>query len=120
MTQLIDRLNRELETFGRKAHAAFDEGKLQLELLRLRRQQDTAARDLGLLTHRRERGGQVDVRRVDSLLFRLDDLEARIGQLETEIAGRRRARRERATASEVPEADGVEQQPAGGEAAGTI
>ena len=34
---LFDRLNQELEAFGKKAQAALDEGKLQIELLRLRR-----------------------------------------------------------------------------------
>ena len=37
---LFDRLNQELEAFGKKAQAALDEGKLQIELLRLRRRQD--------------------------------------------------------------------------------
>ncbi len=68
---LFDRLNHELEAFGKKAQAALDEGKLQIELLRLRRRQDRAARDLGLLVHRRERGGEVEARRFDALLLRL-------------------------------------------------
>ena len=46
---LFDRLNQELSEFGKKAQAALDEGKLQIELLRYRRKQDNAARDLGLL-----------------------------------------------------------------------
>ena len=87
MSNILDRLNRELETFGRKAQAAIDEGKLQIELMRLRRQQANAARDLGLLVHRRERAaGDTDQRRYDSLILRLDDLEREIGRLEREIA----------------------------------
>ena len=82
MAQLFDRLNQELETFGKRAQAALDEGKLQIELLRHRRQQDRAARELGLLIHRRERGGEVDARRIDAALLRLDDLAAEIGRLE--------------------------------------
>lgn len=82
MAQLFDRLNHELETFGKRAQAALDEGKLQIELLRHRRQQDRAARELGLLIHRRERGGEVDARRIDAALLRLDDLAAEIGRLE--------------------------------------
>jgi hypothetical protein len=89
MAQLFDRLNRELETFGKRAQAALDEGKLQIELLRHRRQQDQAARDLGLLVYRRERGGDVDSRRIDSALLRLDDLAGEIAQLEERIAARR-------------------------------
>lgn len=92
MAELLDRLNRELGTIGRRAQAAIGDGKLQLELLRLRRMQDNAARDLGLLIHRRERGRDVDLRRIDSLLFRLDDLETQIGRVEAELAERRRSR----------------------------
>jgi outer membrane murein-binding lipoprotein Lpp len=83
---LFDRLNQELEAFGKKAQAALDEGKLQIELLRLRRRQDHAARDLGLMVHRRERGGELEPRRIDALMLRLDDLQAEIARLETQIA----------------------------------
>jgi predicted nucleic acid-binding Zn-ribbon protein len=92
---LFDRLNQELSEFGKKAQAALDEGKLQIELLRYRRKQDNAARDLGLLFHRRERGGEAEPRRVDALLLRLDDLDKEISRLEAQVA---EARRQRATA----------------------
>jgi hypothetical protein len=87
---LFDRLNQELEAFGKKAQAALDEGKLQIELLRLRRRQDNAARDLGLLVHRRERGGELEPRRIDALMLRLDDLKAEIDRLESQISESRR------------------------------
>jgi flagellar biosynthesis chaperone FliJ len=83
---LFDRLNQELEAFGKKAQAALDEGKLQIELLRARRKRDSAARDLGLLVHRRERGGEVEARRTDALLLRLDEVEAQIARLERQVA----------------------------------
>jgi hypothetical protein len=88
---LFDRLNQELEAFGKKAQAALDEGKLQIELLRVRRRRDNAARDLGLLLHRRERGKETEPRRVDGLLLRLDDLEAEIARLELLIAEGRKS-----------------------------
>jgi hypothetical protein len=88
---LFDRLNQELEAFGKKAQAALDEGKLQIELLRLRRRQDNAARDLGLMVHRRERGGELEPRRIDALMLRLDDLQAEIARLEAQIAQSRRS-----------------------------
>lgn len=96
---LFDRLNQELTEFGKKAQAALDEGKLQIELLRYRRKQDNAARDLGLLIHRRERGGDAEPRRFDALLLRLDDLEKEIGRLESQIA---EARRQRTAAADSP------------------
>lgn len=99
MAQLFDRLNQELETFGKRAQAALDEGKLQIELLRHRRQQDRAARELGLLIHRRERGGDVDPRRIDAALLRLDDLAAEITRLEARLAGRRERSDEPAAAA---------------------
>ena len=89
---LFDRLNQELEAFGKKAQAALGEGKLQIELMRTRRRRDNAARDLGLLVHRRERGGEVEPRRVDALLVRLDDLEAELAQLERQLAEARQQR----------------------------
>jgi hypothetical protein len=89
---LFDRLNQELEAFGKKAQSALDEGKLQIELLRTRRRQDNAARDLGLLIHRRERGGEAEPRRIDALLLRLDDLERDIARLERQVSETRRQR----------------------------
>ena len=96
---LFDRLNQELTEFGKKAQAALDEGKLQIELLRYRRKQDKIARDLGLLIHRRERGEEVEARRVDALLMRLDDLAKDITRQEGLIA---EARRQRAAAAPPP------------------
>jgi outer membrane murein-binding lipoprotein Lpp len=89
---LFDRLNQELEAFGKKAQAALDEGKLQIELLRTKRRQDNAARDLGLLVHRRERGGEIETSRIDALLLRIDDLQAEIARLERQIREARRGR----------------------------
>ena len=98
---LFDRLNQELEAFGRKAQWAIDDGKLQIELLRVRRKQDHVARDLGLLLHRRERGGEADPRRIDALLLRLDDLGREIGRLEGQLQEAKRQRAERQPASSV-------------------
>jgi hypothetical protein len=85
MASIIDRLNHELETFGRKAQAALDEGKLQIELMRVRRQREGAARELGNLIYRRERGTTVDQLQVDALLVRMDNLGSEIERLEKAI-----------------------------------
>ncbi len=102
---LFDRLNQELEAFGKRAQAALDEGKLQIEVLRLKRQRDRAARDLGLLVYQRERGGEVEARRVDALMLRLDDLGPEIDRLESQIAETKKGR---------PTAETAESQPASG------
>ena len=88
---IFDRLNHELEAFGKKAQAALDEGKLQIELLRVRRRRDNAARDFGLLVHQRERGQSVEQRRIDGLMTRLDELKAEISRLEQQVESRRKA-----------------------------
>jgi hypothetical protein len=98
---LFGRLNQELEAFGRKAQWALDEGKLQIELLRVRRKQDQVARDLGLLVHRRERGGEADPRRIDALLLRLDDLAGEIARLEAQLQAAKRQRAEGASTGSV-------------------
>lgn len=89
MASLFDRLNQELETFGKRAQAALDEGRSQIELMRVRRQRDAVARDLGLFVYRRDRNGESDVQRFDGLMLRLDDLESQIRVLERETAAAR-------------------------------
>jgi regulator of replication initiation timing len=101
---LFDRVNQELEAFGKKAQAALDEGKLQFELLRLRRRLDNTARDLGVMVHRRERGGETEPRRVDALLQKMDDLQNEIGRLERQIS---ESRRGSATAETAPTSGAV-------------
>src|SRR2546423_4188727 len=99
---LFDRLNQELEAFGKRAQAALDEGKLQIELLRLRRRRDNAARDLGVMVHRRERGKDTEPRRIDALLVRLDDLEAEIGRPGGQIAEPRKGGGSRGSPAPLP------------------
>ena len=93
---LFDRLNQELEAFGKKAQAALDEGKLQIELLRFKRQRDGAARNLGMMVYGKERGGEIEPRRLDALMLKLDDLELEIARLERQIV---EARKHQATAA---------------------
>ncbi len=85
MSTILNRLNHELETFGRKAQAAIDEGRFQIELIRLRRQRDSVSCDLGRLIYKRERGKDVEQIRVDALMLRMDDLEAAIEKVERQM-----------------------------------
>ena len=104
---LFDRLNQELEAFGKKAQAALDEGKLQIELMRVRRKRDNAARDLGLLTYKRERGGEIETRRTEALLLRLHDLEAELARLTGQLEEARRQRPTRSAAGAQPSEPGT-------------
>jgi hypothetical protein len=52
---LWDRVRTELDRAGRVAQDAFDEGRLRLEMLRARRQADSAAQRLGYAVYRAKR-----------------------------------------------------------------
>jgi hypothetical protein len=106
MANLFDKLNKELEDFGKKAQSAFDEGRVRLDLMRLRRKQENTARDLGLLYHQTERGGEGDQEQIDAMLTRLDGLKVEITELEEQIRNARAS----ATVDEepAPEADTAE------------
>jgi hypothetical protein len=86
MSSIFSKLNTELESFGRRASAALDEGRLQIELLRVKRRRDNAARDLGMIAFHREKGVAQDQRRVDALVLKIGDLEAQIASIEAQIA----------------------------------
>jgi hypothetical protein len=87
MATLLDRLNRELEAFGRRAQEVFDESRARLELMRLRNLRDGAARDLGYLFYQRERESvEVEQGRLDAALFKMDDLKHEIERLEMQLA----------------------------------
>lgn len=52
---LWDRVKTELDRAGRVAQQAFDEGRLRLEMLRVRRSADSAAQRLGYAVYRARR-----------------------------------------------------------------
>jgi len=52
---LWDRVRTELDRAGRVAQQAFDEGRLRLEMLRVRRHADSAAQRLGYAVYRAKR-----------------------------------------------------------------
>ncbi|HWA16746.1 MAG TPA: hypothetical protein VG817_09940 [Gemmatimonadales bacterium] len=86
MAGIFDRLNTELESFGRKAEKAIDSGRLQLEKFRLQRERDEAAKRLGYLCHRRERNLHVEVQEFDAWLVRMDVLDEAIAKVDREMA----------------------------------
>jgi hypothetical protein len=52
---LWDRVRTELDRAGRVAQQAFDEGRLRLEMMRARRQADSAAQRLGYAVYKARR-----------------------------------------------------------------
>jgi len=102
MSGILDKLNKELEQFGRRAQAALDEGKLQLERMRLRREQDEAARQLGMLHYRKTRGQEVDPLEFDAYLVKLDNLATALARVDQDIAATKREESPESESAETP------------------
>jgi len=83
---LLDRFTAGLETLGKKANQALDEGKLRVELSRVHRRMDHAARDLGWLTYRQAKGSPAAPGDVEALTRRIAEGEAEAQRLEDQIA----------------------------------
>jgi hypothetical protein len=82
---LFDRVAAGLETLGKKANQALDEGKLRVELARVRRRMDGAARDLGYLTYRQAKGTPPGPGDVESLTRRIAEAEIAAARIEADI-----------------------------------
>lgn len=105
MAGILDRLNSELETIGKRAKEALDEGRLQIERFRLLRDRDEAAKKLGYLVHRRDRGTVIDPLEIDAWMVRIDTLDASIAKVDREMSA---AKGEAVTVSETPAPAGAQ------------
>ena len=83
--KLFDRFAAGLETLGKKANQALDEGKLRVELMKARRRMDAAARDLGYLTYRQAKGSQAPPADVETLTQRIAEGEAAATRIEGQL-----------------------------------
>ena len=83
--KLFDRFAAGLETLGKKANQALDEGRLRVELMKARRRMDAAARDLGYVTYRQAKGTQASPTDVESLTQRIAEAEAAAARIEAQL-----------------------------------
>lgn len=87
---LWDKLKTELDRAGRAAQTAFDEGKVRLEILRVRQLADKAAQALGYAVHNaRKSGGNLDDDTYSRLSGTLAAHEAEVARLEAQLAAER-------------------------------
>jgi len=82
---LFDRFAAGLEMLGKKANQALDEGKLRLDLARVRRRMDNAARDLGYLIYRQAKDSLAPPADVEALTRRIAEAESAAARIEVEI-----------------------------------
>lgn len=83
---LLSRLSTELRSAGKAARGAIDEGKVRLELFRVRQQADKAAQALGYAVHRaRKEGKEPDADALLRIETTLEEHEAGARRLEEEL-----------------------------------
>jgi len=82
---LIDRVAAGLETLGKRANQALDEGRLRMDLLRARRRMDGAARDLGYVTYRQAKGKSAPEGEIESLTGRIAEAEAEVERIQAAL-----------------------------------
>ena len=89
---LFDRLSSELRSAGRAAQGAIDEGKVRLEIFRVRQLADKAAQALGYALHKAQRDGrELEADSQRRLLATLTEHETEASRLEAELAAHRNA-----------------------------
>jgi hypothetical protein len=87
---LLDRLGTELRSAGKAAQGALDEGKIRLEIFRVRQLADRAAQALGYAVHRAKKDGRdLDPDTLTRLQATLAEHEREAERLEAELAKNR-------------------------------
>jgi hypothetical protein len=81
-----DKLHSELNRAGRAAQGAFDEGRLRIEIFRVRQLADKSAQALGYAVYRaRAKGEELDAAGWDRLAAALREHEAEATRLEDQL-----------------------------------
>ena len=103
---LWTKLQTELDRAGRQAAAALDEGKLRLDLFRVRQQADKAAQALGYAYYRARQAGQsLDEATWQRLATTVTEREAEAARLEEQLrAAKAKARGGEGAAPDAPDA----------------
>jgi len=83
---LIERISTGINRLADRTNQALDEGRLRLDLLRVRRRRDNLARDLGYLTFRQAKGTVPADGEVEALVRGMDECDSEIAKLDVQIA----------------------------------
>jgi len=87
---LLDKLKSEIKSAGHAAKGALDEGKVRIEIFRVRQSADAAAQALGYAVHRARRDGkELDAETLARLDATLVTHESEATRLEAELATHR-------------------------------
>jgi hypothetical protein len=87
---LLDKLRSEIKSAGHAAKGALDEGKVRIEIFRVRQSADAAAQALGYAVHRARRDGkELDAETLARLDATLVTHESEATRLDAELAAHR-------------------------------
>ena len=87
---LLDKLKADIRSAGEAAKGAIDEGKVRIDIFRVRQSADAAAQALGYAVHRAKRDGrELDAETLARLDGTLAKHEAEASRLEGELAKHR-------------------------------
>lgn len=108
----LDKLQVELNRAGKAAQEAIDEGRLRLEIFRVRQLADKAAQALGYAVYRaKNKGEEIDVAAWDRLSATLREHEAEATRLDAELTKLREDAPSAESASETTPAADAEAPP---------
>jgi len=85
MSDILSRLNEQLDHLGDRVKSALETSRLHLERSRLIGIRSRVAYKLGMLVYKRERGGEVTPAEVEALFARMDDLAEKTARVDREI-----------------------------------
>jgi hypothetical protein len=86
MSELWDKLKTELDKAGKAAQDVLDEGKLRIELFRVRQAADKSAESLGYAVYRaRKEGGEPDAEAIAPIIKAMAEQEEEMNRLQAEL-----------------------------------
>jgi hypothetical protein len=86
MSEFWDKVKTELDKAGKVAQDALDEGKLRIELFRVRQSADKAAEALGYAVYRaRKEGGEPEQEAYSKLIATLAEHDAELTRIERDL-----------------------------------
>lgn len=84
---IFDRFKTEIDQLGDRVKDAVESSKLHVERSSLVAVRSKIAYRLGMMTYRKERGGEVNPGEIDAIFAQMDDVSAKIAKIDRELDG---------------------------------
>ncbi len=84
---IFDRFKTEIDQLGDRVKEAVESSKLHVERSSLVAVRSKIAYRLGMMTYKKERGGEVNQGEIDAIFGQMDDVSAKIAKIDRELDG---------------------------------